>query len=98
MSKQCRKYVVFLNCNNVGSPRRFDVLVGAHGGRSGHLVLFLVALSFSKFPTIWESSVAFFLQRMFFVICFSIIYLIGLTEERSVNLQILSSLKGSYPN
>ena len=27
------------------------ILVGAHGGRSGHLVLFLVALLFSKLPT-----------------------------------------------
>ena len=26
----------------------YNKLVGAHGGRSGHLVLFLVALSFSK--------------------------------------------------
>ena len=27
------------------------ILVGAHGGRSGHLVLILVALSFSKLQT-----------------------------------------------
>ena len=44
----CRRPALF------GSRVLYEIgilLVGAHGGRNGHLVLFLVALSFSKLQT-----------------------------------------------
>ena len=43
-------YFFSLSLNSLGS-HCYSCIVAAHGGRSGRLVLFLVALSFSKLQT-----------------------------------------------